>query len=429
LTLRATSGKSTLEISATMVKFNCLLQFTLVVLACDFAVAQPAVQIAFDFTGNDPARNLPWTNTSTRAEGWSTTGWTMGTGLSLVSARSNRLAFAANSSSEANTLQQAITGQQYLAVGISSPNLAGHRVTFTIRRESWHAPLRYAVRSSMDSYATDLFISELLANANDATNTFTFLLPTAGWSNLNALVQFRIIPYSARYNGHAASLTAFQIETAAPARTLTLNSTLGGSAVIEPARSLFEEGETAALRATPEAGYKFTGWAGAISGRGNPRSVSVANDMSVTAIFDRKASPRMEIGGNLEAVTYYTEAWVFKNLFSMARPWLSRPTTGAFVWDSGQIPPTDANGWPSVVPFAGANGTLQIAHTLMPLYMSGVHIVRFQGSGSIDLLPPGGGRITLNGSGGLFQTNLTFNPKPAFEESRFGREGWCTVVV
>jgi hypothetical protein len=373
-------------------------------LVCHIAEGQAVLRIAFDFNGVDPSRNLPWTNTSTLAAGWSTTGWTMGDGLSLAGARDDRLGFMANSTGELTTLTQAITSQQHLAVSIATTNMAGHRVTFAIRRESWHAPLRYAVRSSVDSFASNLFNSALLENADDATDTFTFLLPTTGWTNLIVPVEFRIIPYAARFSGHPAALSAFQVETAAPARTLAVSATVGGTAASEPDRSLFEQGETVALRASPEAGYKFTGWIGAISGRGNPRTITITNDMTVTATFARKAEPRMQLGGNLDAVTDYTTAWVFKNVFSMARPWLTREV-GSFVWESNQAPPVDTNGWPIAVPFSGTGGSQHYVHTLVPLFTSGVHTIRFAGSGSIELIPPVGGRIVLTNTSGVFQIN------------------------
>lgn len=366
-------------------------------------------RLVFDFSGTDPARNLPWTTTSIQAPGWSNAGWILGHGLQQVEARDDRLAFSAVGSAEGSTLAEAIAGGQYLAVAIAGADLAGHRVSFTIRRESWHAPLRYAVRWSVDGFASDLFDSTLLENSGDATDHFTFLLPSTESSDPGGVVEFRIIPYTARYSGHPAALTAFSIRTAGAVRTLTLGSGPGGSAAVEPDRRLFEEGESVFLRATPDPGYQFAGWTGAVSGRGNPRMITITGDAAVTALFARKAPPRMELGGNLAAVTDYGTAWVFKNVFHMARPWLTREV-GSFDWESHQTPPLDEDGWPRQIPFVAPDSTSHIAHTLVPLYDAGHYVVRFSGRGVVVLRPPGAAAIELSSPGGDWQNTVHLAP-------------------
>ncbi len=389
--------------------------FMLLVSFCGSASAQGTVQIAFDFTGSDPARHLPWTNTSSRADGWSTGGWTLGAGVSLEAARNDRLAFSVSSDETLSTLEHALTQQQYLSVSITTTNMGGHRISFNIRRESWFAPLRYAVRSSLDGFSENLFNSALLENADDATDEFTFLLPVQGWSELGEAVEFRIIPYATRYSGHAASLVAFRIETAAPARTLSVQSTVGGAAMVEPDRGLFEEGESIALRAVPAEGYKFAGWSGDVTGRGNPRVVVVTNDMEVVAHFAAKATPRMELGGNLEAITDYAGTWVFKDTFKMAREWLTREV-GSFAWESHQQPPLDGDGWPLEIPFTAPDSTRHLVHTLVPVYEGGIHTVRFRGEGTVLLRPPGSPAVTLTNNGGPFETTVAF-AEPGDSES------------
>ncbi len=388
------------------------LQAALAFLFLTLSVAQGAVELAFDFNGTDPARNLPWVSTAVRAPGWSTSGWVRGLGLGLVTARDGRLAFSVSAGQVPNTLQESVSTSQYLAVGIQAPTLNGYRVRFTIRRESWFAPLQYAVRSSMDGFASNLFVSQLLENADAATDSFTFLLPQSGFGGLTAPVEFRLIPFAARYSGHAASLTAFSLEPAGVQRSVLLTSGPGGQAFLEPARTLFEEGELVRFRALPDPGYKFGGWSGSVTGRGNPRALPVTGEMSVQAVFHRRAAARMELGGNLDGVTYYGQAWVFKDCFKLARTWLTRGVN-SFEWDSGQTPPLDSDGWPVQVPFTPAGGTPQYVHTLMPAYGAGAYTVRFRGTGRVDVLPPGGGRVILNGTGGLFQQTVNLVPTAA----------------
>ena len=337
----------------------------------------------------------------------------MGAGLGLVDPADDRLSFTASASGELTTLQVAMETDQFLSLQVLAPSLAGHRITFTIRRESWHAPLRYAILSDQDDFSSPLFVSQELDNADEAEDTFTFLLPEEGWQDLTEPIEFRLVPYTAQWFGHPTSLTGFSIQTAAPARTLTLLASAGGTAVISPDRTLFEEGEVATLHATPEPGYRFLGWQGAASGLGNPRQIIVDHDMTVTAAFARKASARMELGGNLDSLNYYTTAWVFRDCFKMARTWLTRDVD-SFDWDSGHAVPIDADGWPLQIPFTPDGAIAQIAHTLVPLYSAGSYTVRFQGSGRIQIYAPGGDRFEFENSGGQFESIQIFSPEPDF---------------
>jgi hypothetical protein len=170
-----------------------------------FLVASASAQtdrVVFNFTGADPARSLPWTATSVLESGLTTQGWTMGSGLSLVSARSNRIAFAGTAGEQLSTLEEARNAGAYLNVrfaSLSGPlQLGSNRIRFTIRRESWHAPLRFAVYSSTDNFASPVFVSEEVEQMDDGTHNFSFLLPSAGFANLSGAVDFRIYPFAAR---------------------------------------------------------------------------------------------------------------------------------------------------------------------------------------------------------------------------------------
>ncbi|MFM8458252.1 MAG: hypothetical protein ACKOB0_04805, partial [Chthoniobacterales bacterium] len=204
---------------------------TVIIMAAS-ASAQ-TTRLAFDFTGTDPARNLPWTKTSVREASLTTEGWRFGSGVSLVTARNDRLAFSVSSDANLSTLAQAKSNNAYLYVRIAASsgalNAANNRVRFTIRRESWHAPLQYAVFSSVDNYASPLFTTPLLDNADDATDAFTFLIPSTGYSSISGPLELRIYAYSARYSGHAASLTAFSLGSAVQTYTLTTSTGYGGS--------------------------------------------------------------------------------------------------------------------------------------------------------------------------------------------------------
>ncbi|MFM7374699.1 MAG: InlB B-repeat-containing protein, partial [Chthoniobacterales bacterium] len=373
-------------------------------------------RLAFDFTGIDPARNLPWTKTSVREASLTTEGWRFGSGISLVAASNDRLAFSVSSDANLSTLAQAKSNNAYLYVRLAASsgtlNLAGNRVNFTIRRESWHTPLQYAVFSSADNYATAIFTTPLLDNADAATDAFTFLLPSSGYSSISGPIELRIYPFAARYTGHPASLTAFSMSTAAQTYTLSLSATTGGTAQASPAGTVFEAGQSVQLTAIPSTGYAFAGWQGNATGTANPLTLTVNSNLSITAAFVVKPVVPMAMAGNLEAIVDWSTAWVFKDCFKMSRTWMTRNADGSGSWDSAQRANVDANGWPLAVPYAATSGGVpQILHTLLPLCDAGTYTVRFQGTGSIDLIPPAGGaRQTIAATGGTTTRTYTFNP-------------------
>lgn len=373
------------------------------------AVFSQNTRIAFDFEGENPGAHLPWTTTSVLEVGWNTTGWTRGSGLSASPPIDNGLGFQIAAGEDLTTLPEAQASGQFLSVGLfveGGPlDLGGHRVAYSILRVGWHAPRRYAVFSNLDDFAEPLFISPLLENAADVEDAFTFVLPEAAFGSASGTIEFRIYPFAARFAGHPAALTSFLIRTTAGTAVLHLSAQPGGIISAVPARTLFEIGETAELRAEPAPGYRFGGWSGGLTGRGNPRLVEVTGDLSISALFEELAPVRMDLGGNLDGLADWSTAWVFKNCFLLARPWLTR-TLGSFEWESGQTPPLDADGWPEVVPFTGSDGAEHFVHTLVPLYESGTYTIRFSGSGRIEANPPGGPLLVWENTTGTFSETV-----------------------
>ncbi len=367
----------------------------------------------FSFTGTDPARALPWTATSVLESDLATQGWTMGPGLSLVSPRSDRLAFAVGAGDALSTLEEARSAGAYLNVRFSSTSgplqLGANRIRFTIRRESWHAPLRFAVFASADNFASPLFVSEEVEQLDDGTHHFSFLLPASGFTDVSGPVDFRIYPFAGRYSGHALSLVAFSLGAPVQTYTLTTSSSEGGTVQVSPPGSVFEAGQVVRLTARADTGYAFTGWSGDANSTDNPLTVTMNGNLTVTAAFLRKPAPRMDLGGNLDGLSDWTTAWVFKDCFKLAREWLTRSTTGG-EWESLQVPPLDADGWPLAVPFP-ADGAEHYVHTLLPLYGPGSYTVRCQGTGRVDLIAPnGGGRHLVTATGGTTTRTFDFHP-------------------
>lgn len=75
-----------------------------------------------------------------------------------------------------------------------------------------------------------------------------------------------------------------------------VNPIEGGS--ISPSSGKFEDGETVTLLATPSAEYVFKNWSGEASGTGNPTTIIMNSERTVTAIFEKRDYPlTMDIEG------------------------------------------------------------------------------------------------------------------------------------
>ena len=71
---------------------------------------------------------------------------------------------------------------------------------------------------------------------------------------------------------------------AAEAYVLTVAGA-NGSVARSPDQATYPYGEQVTLQATPDRGYRFSGWSGDLSGAGNPANLTMDSDKSVTASF------------------------------------------------------------------------------------------------------------------------------------------------
>ncbi|HEX2980156.1 MAG TPA: hypothetical protein VHO48_07820 [Anaerolineaceae bacterium] len=76
-------------------------------------------------------------------------------------------------------------------------------------------------------------------------------------------------------------------------QTYTLATNVQGKGHIDrnPAKSTYTFGEQVQVRATPDSGWVFAGWTGALSGTANPATLAMDGNKTVTAIFIREGEP------------------------------------------------------------------------------------------------------------------------------------------
>jgi len=119
---------------------------------------------------------------------------------------------------------------------------------------------------------------------NEGTEVTVTAVPDLGWGldgwagDLTGAVNPRTIVMS----GNRAVTATF---TQLAEYTLTVAALGGGTASADPAGGTHFDGTTVVVTATPNPGWVFGGWSGALSGQTNPESLVIDGDKTVTATF------------------------------------------------------------------------------------------------------------------------------------------------
>ncbi len=92
---------------------------------------------------------------------------------------------------------------------------------------------------------------------------------------------------------NADNIGAGQVQVAGPAYSLNIEIASdgigqGGVVTKEPEEEVYEEGTVVTLTAVPFAGWKFTGWTGALRGSNPTAEITIVEDTSITAHFSQE---------------------------------------------------------------------------------------------------------------------------------------------
>jgi hypothetical protein len=81
------------------------------------------------------------------------------------------------------------------------------------------------------------------------------------------------------------AMVALVIKPLPPQYTLTVATVGSGSVTLNPPGGTYNAGTEVALTATPNSGFVFSGWSGALSGSANPDTIQMNSNKNVTATF------------------------------------------------------------------------------------------------------------------------------------------------
>lgn len=169
-----------------------------------------------------------------------------------------------------------------------------------------------------------------------------------------------------------------------PSDTFTVNITLNGSGsvLLNPSKPEYTYGEQVSLTAMPGAGYEFVGWDVDLQGSDNPATITVTQDMNITAIFGLEGVYSLTIlaptNGSITVNPVRDLYAPNENVTLTAVPALGYMFTG---WGGDATGTTN----PFILQMTG-NKTVSATFEPAPLYNLTVSAV---GPGSVAVDPPG----------------------------------------
>ncbi|GAB4170152.1 MAG: hypothetical protein Fur0032_08920 [Terrimicrobiaceae bacterium] len=178
------------------------------------------VVLESNFEGTNPALNLPWSATHQVETGWSTTGWSAGSGITPATGNDTLSWSQVMPSDEASsTLAAALAANSTWTIsltpgtGAQPLDLRGAEVRFAINRVGFHAPRRYALFTSATGLADgqQVFVTPRISSTG-TTEQFTVTLPQVpALASISGTISFRLVGYSGQFSGHVTRLVSFRV--------------------------------------------------------------------------------------------------------------------------------------------------------------------------------------------------------------------------
>jgi hypothetical protein len=190
-----------------------------------YAAGGPGTLVDADLRGDDPGLHTPWTAAYVTDPSVASYGGLVRGAGSIGAAGDDAFTYAVNAPQTESTLAQAVAENEY--VGVTFTAAAGQpfalrrgTLRFTINRQDYHSPRRYAVFTSVGGFAAgqEVFLSPLNTDLDEPRELVVTLPDTAAYDGL-ASVQIRIYGYAANFGGHRTRLTAFKLSERVAALT------------------------------------------------------------------------------------------------------------------------------------------------------------------------------------------------------------------
>ncbi|HUL51342.1 MAG TPA: protease pro-enzyme activation domain-containing protein, partial [Candidatus Nitrosotalea sp.] len=172
------------------------------------------------------------------------------------------------------------------------------------------------------------------------------------------------------YNGSSGNVALSYSFSSANVSHVTIGALQGGSVV--PGSGDYAVGSTLTLTATPDFGYQFVGWQGAVSSTDNPLSIVVNADVTLTASF--QVAP---VTDGFESGSFSALPWVSAG----ARPWTVETNVvsfGQYAAQSGAITDNQFSSLSVQVNSTGGTGSFDYKVSseanwdLLTFYLNGV---------------------------------------------------------
>jgi uncharacterized repeat protein (TIGR02543 family) len=197
-------------------------------------------------------------------------------------------------------------------------------------------------------------------------------------------------------NGNKSVTATF---TQVPQYTLDVNISGSGTVALDPPGGVYNQGTTVTLTATPQAGWEFTGWGGALAGTTNPTTIVMDANKTVSANFQPVQTYLLTVNtvgsGNVELTPpgpIYNEGAVVSLLAQPAPGWRFTGWSGDL---SGTTNPQSLT----------MDSDKTVTATFVAEYTLTVNAV---GSGNVTVDPPNGPYLAGT------QVTLTANPAPSW---------------
>ncbi len=183
-----------------------------------YAAGGPGTLVDADFRGDDPGLNTPWSAAYVLGpDVGSYGGWRLGAGA-FGAAGDDAVAFSVNAPATESSLAQAVQENEYLTVTLQaaagqSLDLRRAQLRFTVNRQDYHSPRRYAVFTSVSGFAAgqEVFTSPYNYDQDEPREIAVTLPDLASYGGLTGPVQIRIYGFAAQFGGHRSRLTAFKL--------------------------------------------------------------------------------------------------------------------------------------------------------------------------------------------------------------------------